>query len=206
MLGWLDASLDRPLRHSQRTARCLSVKPTRHPCQVGFRRSLFPAEHSARDAAPETPLAEITLGQSFRRYVVMNNQVRQVEPACACGAQSLVHIFIFASKKSLSRATERSFIQPDFLKDRARKDGIAAHQYSRVIFIERNNFASAINPPNHAHIIHRQPDRRTRTPLRHIWAANEIHIRLAEGGLNASKPSLINLFIVVYHADQIAIG
>src|ERR1044071_7323781 len=136
----------------------------------------------------------------------MNNQIRQVESARARGKQSLIHVFIFTRKKPLPCATERSLIQPNLLKDRARNDGIASHQYPRIIRIKWNHTISTVNPSNNAHIIHWQPIWRTSAPFRHIRATDEINTRLTERGLNASKPSLINLFVIIYHAYQIAIG
>src|SRR5690348_16149024 len=84
---------------------------------------------SQRNPAPERPAAEIPLGQTFRWYVVKDDQVRPVESARADREQAIEHVLIFAAEQpATGRAPDVGRVRSDALQDRATDDGIAAHE------------------------------------------------------------------------------
>src|SRR5581483_4852011 len=64
---------------------------------------------------------------------------------------------------------------------------------------------AAIDPADDSDIIHRQPIGGARAPARHVGAADKIELVLREGGVNARVPTGVNLFVVIDHADEIAL-
>src|SRR5437660_3296812 len=77
-------------RHPEQAARRPPVEVSRNAAEVGHGRAALPLNQAVRHAVPETPTAKVTLGQAFGRDIRMDDQVWQVESACAALKQALI--------------------------------------------------------------------------------------------------------------------